>query len=627
MKIKNLDVYVYDLEVFPNIFHNTVKNTETGELYKFEISTRINQLESMVNFYLDKNKLFCGYNNKHYDDVILNYILDYSEVMSNMNYLKVCNSIFELSKILINKEIEEKQRWERWKYANYFNSFDLLTMLFSNKLRVGLKEMQVTMQYKNVQEFDGDFMSFLRIDEIDDMIKYNINDVESTTTLLYKCKKDIDLRISIEDEYNIKCLSMDGMTLGMEIIKHKYMEATGISWQILKDLRSPMDLIPLKDVILPFIQFKDPILQGVLTEMKEQIVSPGRKGYENKFRYAHREFSVGVGGIHTINKPECIEAKDNESIIDVDVASLYPSLLLEYDFYPKHLGKEFKDVYSKIKTERLEAKHNGDKIKNETLKLALNGLSGNLQNEYSFCYSPFAAMQIRINGQLLLLMLTEKLFNLGCKIIQANTDGLFILFNKDIYENVKKCCTEWEALTKLTLEEDKFEAMYQYAVNDYIAIKEGYKKTKDVNLIKEKGMFITKVKLGKGMSAKIIPEAIEKYLVDKIPIRDTIYGCKDINKFITYQKVDKKFTVKYNDKEIQRINRFYAAEYSPYLYKCKKEGNNEVYINLLTQSGVQIINILDESIPIDKRRINYRYYLAEAQKIIDEIKPRQLSLW
>lgn len=56
--------------------------------------------------------------------------------------------------------------------------------------------------------------------------------------------------------------------------------------------------------------------------------------------------------------------------------------------------KNSQKYISKIKDERIEAKHNGDKVKNETLKLALNGLSGNLQNEHNFCYSPFAVMQI-----------------------------------------------------------------------------------------------------------------------------------------------------------------------------------------------------------------------------------------
>lgn len=69
-------------------------------------------------------------------------------------------------------------------------------------------------------------------------------------------------------------------------------------------------------------------------------------------------------------------------------------MIIEYKFYPKHLGPEFLEVYNQVKDERIEAKHNGIKTKDKTLKLALNGLSGNLQNEHNFCYSPFAVMQI-----------------------------------------------------------------------------------------------------------------------------------------------------------------------------------------------------------------------------------------
>ena len=51
-------------------------------------------------------------------------------------------------------------------------------------------------------------------------------------------------------------------------------------------------------------------------------------------------------------------------------------MIIEHKFYPPHLGKEFLEVYSNIKAERIEAKHNKNKVKDQTLKLALNGLSG-----------------------------------------------------------------------------------------------------------------------------------------------------------------------------------------------------------------------------------------------------------
>lgn len=648
MIIRDKIVYVYDIEVFPNVFHCTVKNTETGELHKFEISCRRNQLDELVEFFhtvntkytfgdlyttdikLDTNILFCGYNNLHYDNAIINYIIDCYNIMKYKGYRDICRSVFNLSKVITTLSEDDNSAWRKWKYMICFDSFDILTMLYSNKLRVGLKEIQVTMQYKNVQEFVADWQADLPENQIDSMIDYNINDVNSTEELLNRCKKDIDLRIAIEDEYGVRVLSKDGVNIGMKILTQKYLEKTGQTWWDIKDLRSPMSVIPLNNVILPFIKYDSPILTRVLDDMKSQIVSPGRKGYENKFVFEGLQYSVGVGGIHSVNKPEIIIPKEDEMLIDIDVASLYPSMLIEYEFYPKHLGPEFLEVYKQIKDERIEAKHNGNKVKNETLKLALNGLSGNLQNEHNFCYSPFAVMQIRINGQLLLLMLAEKLTQLGCRIVQANTDGLFVLLKKDVYSKVNNVCREWEQLTRLTLEEERFKAMYQYAINDYFAITEDDK-------VKEKGMFITTVKLGKGLTPKIIPKAVINFFKNGVPVEETIKGCKDIRDFLMSEKTGKQWHVEYNNKEQQRTNRFYASTNGAYLWKWKEKDTNRFdisipcptekqYQNMLTASGVTLLNYLDDK-PIEERKINYRYYIMEAYKIIRELKPLQMSLW
>ena len=632
MRIRDKVVYVYDIEVFPNIFHCTAKNTEAGEYYKFEISSRKVQVQELVDFFWtireqssNTDKIFAGYNNIHYDNPIINYIISYHQVMKNKSYLQICDSIFNLSQIITNSEDTEK--WKEWKYQRRFETLDILTMLYSQKLRTGLKSMQVTMQYPNVLEFDGDFKEFLSEDRMDEMIEYNINDVDSTVELLNVSKRDIELRINIEDEYKVNVLNKDGVNAGMEILANKYMEKTGLSWNDIKDLRSPADYISLEKVILPFIEYRDPVLKEVLADMKRQIVSPGRKGYENKFVFRGLRYSVGVGGIHSKNDPEIIIPKEDEMLIDIDVASLYPSMIIEYSFFPKHLGIEFLEVYRQIKDERIEAKHNGNKVKNETLKLALNGLSGNLQNEHSWCYSPFTVMQIRINGQLLLLMLAEKLTDLGCRIVQANTDGLFVLLKRKIYDEFKQVCKEWEQQTKLVLEEERFEAMYQYAIGDYMALKEGYKDNPNDNLITKKGIFITDIKLGKGLSPKIIPEALIRYFADGIPVRDTIYNCKDIRRFLMSEKTGRQWNVEYMDKPQQRTNRFYASTNGGYLYKWKlKDIGTKEYQNMLADSGVTILNKFDDK-PIEERKINYRYYLRETLKIIEELEPRQLALF
>lgn len=622
MKIREKIAYVYDIEVFKNVFHCTILNTETEELFKFECSERKNTISDMCDFFLNQDVYFVGYNNIHYDNPIVNYCIEFFN-NSKYSYSTICKSIYNLSKIITSKNEVDFDRWKRWKYANNFLTLDLLTMLYSKALRVSLKEMQVTMMYKNVQEFQCDWNLPLQLSEIDSMIEYNINDVMSTYELLKQCQKDIDLRIGIEDKYNIKCLSKDGVNTGMDILAKEYMAKTGISWEILKDLRSPADTIELNKIILPFIKYDTPVLKELLKEMKSLTVSPGRKGYEKKFLMDGLVYSVGVGGIHSINEPEMIIPNEDELLIDADVASLYPSMLLNFDFYPRHLGPEFKIVYAEIRERRLIAKHNGDDTTNETLKLALNGLSGNLQNEFSWCYDPQAVMGIRINGQLLLLMLTEKLLKLGVKVIQINTDGVFFKCKKDMYSKIQEVFKEWQDLTGLELEEDRFKTFYQLAINDYFG--EYTKPKKNGEKIKEKGFFITRVKKGKGLTPKVIPMAVQKYFLEGIKPSEFIPNHKDIKNFLMSEKTGKQWNVEYNDKPQQRTNRFYASTDGYFLYKWKLENSEKKYQNMLTASGVTLLNNFSDL--KENPKINYQYYITEANKIIAEFKNKQLSLF
>ena len=624
---------IYDIEVFPNTFHCVLLNTDNEELYKFEISERKNQIRELVQFFTNPKYLLCGYNNKHYDDVVINYIIDYIDVMLCKSIYDVTLSLFNLSQTIINLEDGNISKIKRWKYANYFESMDLLTMMFSSKLRVGLKSMQITMQYQNVQEYSGDFGSFLPKDKIDEMISYNINDVKSTYSLFnYLVKNgDIDLRLFIEQEYGFNALSMDSVKFGETLIAKKVCEELHINKRQLEQMRSPMDNIPLKDVILPFIRYKNPKFQEALEDMKKQVVSsknkkPGEKNYENKFVVSGVRYSIGVGGIHSLNEPRIYVPKEDEYLGHLDVASMYPSFIVRYGWFPRHLGKAGLAVYTQIYHERIQAKHSGQKQKNLALKLTLNSVTGKMQQETSWMYDPFSVFKIRINGQLILLMLADLLLQHSCEIVQVNTDGVMFIAKKAYKDAIMESVAKLEQLTKLSFEADSYEAFYQFAVNDYFGVVDGFSQSRNPKLIEKKGMFITEPVLGKGLAPTIIPEAVINYFVYNIPVEDTIRNCDDIRKFLMSQRVDKKFKVEYDDKYIQRINRWYASTNGCYLYTVDESKTPVKYSNLLKKSGVTILNYIDD-ISTKNRKINYPYYISEARKIIDQLVCRQLDLF
>ena len=279
-------------------------------------------------------------------------------------------------------------------------------------------------------------------------------------------------------------------------------------------------------------------------------------------------------------------------------------------------------MYTQLSTmkyyERIQAKHSGQKLKNLALKLVLNSVTGKMQQETSWLYDPKSVFKIRINGQLVLLMLVDILLSYNCEIIQVNTDGVMFIAKKDQESDIMESVSKLEQLTKLSFEADHYEAFYQYAVNDYFGVV-------NENKIEKKGMFITENILGKGLAPTIIPKAVIAYFTKRIPLEKTIKECNNIYEFLMAQRVDKKFKVEYGDKYVQRINRYYASTNGYWLYKVKEDKDKLSYENMLKKSGIRILNKIDNTnVPTD---MNYTYYISEARKIVNELECRQLDLF
>lgn len=91
------------------------------------------------------------------------------------------------------------------------------------------------------------------------------------------------------------------------------------------------------------------------------------------------------------------------------------------------------------------------------------------------------------------------------------------------------------------------------------------------------------------------------------------------------EKTGKQWTVEYNGVKQQRTNRFYASTDGHFLFKYKIEDGIKKYQNMLTASGITLLNDFNE---LKKNpKINYNYYITEANKIIAQFKCKQLSLF
>ena len=624
MKIKDKTVLVYDIESFPNLFTCSILNSENNKLITYEISEDKNDLGKIVALFQLKEFYFCGFNNKSYDDVLINYLIIRFDDLRYKPIFEITWLIKSMSDKIIKEPVAN---WIDYKHAYLFNSFDLMTMSFSAKNRVGLKELEVTMGFPNVMEYEGDFSKNVPKELKDKVIEYNQNDVLATGELLNLKKNDIELRLKLNEKYKINVLSKDNVNMGMEILKKEYLEKTNKTWDDIKDLKTPCQLVSFKNIIFDFIQYTTPTLQKLLEKLKKISIDPNNKDFREVFEIGGVVHNISLWGLHSINNAEIIIPNEDELLLDYDVDSYYPSCLIVNNLYPKHLGIEFVDIYKNIRDERVEAKKNKNSFLADAFKYAINGLSGNLQSQYSWTYDPELVVKLRINCQLMILMLIEKFDLLGAKIVQSNTDGILIKIKKSLLPEIEKAKDEWCKLTKLSMSKEEFERFYQYDVNNYIGVKKGFTETKDPELIKKKGFFADETNLGKGMSPKVIAKSLINYFVYNISPEETLKEDKDIRDYLTYQRVSRDFIVEYNGEKSLHINRFYMSTNGGILIKYKMEkGGKAQATRLCATSPVTIYNKFEDK-PFEEYKVNYRYYKNEIYKIINELEINQLSLF
>ena len=624
MKIKDKTVLVYDIESFPNLFTCSILNSENNKLITYEISEDKNDLGKIVALFQLKEFYFCGFNNKSYDDVLINYLIIRFDDLRYKPIFEITWLIKSMSDKIIKEPVAN---WVDYKHAYLFNSFDLMTMSFSAKNRVGLKELEVTMGFPNVMEYEGDFSKNVPKELKDKVIEYNQNDVLATGGLLNLKKNDIELRLKLNEKYKINVLSKDNVNMGMEILKKEYLEKTNKTWDDIKDLKTPCQLVAFKNIIFDFIQYTTPPLQKLLEKLKKISIDPNNKDFREVFEIGGVVHNISLGGLHSINNAEIIIPNEDELLLDYDVNSYYPSCLIANKLYPKHLGEEFIGIYKNIIDERLKAKKDKNSFLADAFKYAINGLSGNLQSQYSWTYDPELVVKLRINCQLMILMLIEKFDLLGAEIVQSNTDGILIKIKKSLLPEIEKAKDEWCKLTKLSMSKEEFERFYQYDVNNYIGVKKGFKETKDPELIKRKGFFVDETNLGKGMSPKVIAKSLINYFVYNISPEETLKEDKDIKDYLTYQRVSRDFIVEYNGEKALHINRFYMSINGGILIKYKIEkGGKAQATRLCATSPVTIYNKFEDK-PFEEYKVNYRYYKNEIYKIINELEINQLSLF
>ena len=504
--------YIYDLETYPNLFCG-VFNTE-GKETVFEISARKNDYEKLLEFYTDENiKYAIGFNNIKFDAQILHYLVSNKELFIKKQGSELVSLIFLFAQKVISSTYDGGfPPYAEWNFG--VKQIDLfLINHYNNKNKMtSLKWIEFSINHPKVQDLPYKFDRPLKSSQFDEVIEYCKNDVNATRKFAEECRDLIKLRISQDKQYpKLRLLNKPDSSVGEQLFLHFMSESMGISIKELREMRTHRAPLPVKDLILPYINFKTSEFQKILDWYNSSMTG----GLENSVTFAGIEFVFGEGGIHASWENKIFEADSEYDILDIDVTSFYPNLAIVNNFRPEHLGDAFSRVYKNLFLER--KKYPKGSVENLSYKIILNGSYGKFGDEYSFLYDKKVMNQICINGQLLIAMLCERLsFIDSVTIIQANTDGVTIKVKKSKRNEVEDICKRWEKLTNLELEYAEYKKMVINNVNNYMA---QYTDGK----IKDKGAsYIVNPDHHKNKSQRIVQIALRKYFFEGIPIRETI---------------------------------------------------------------------------------------------------------
>lgn len=332
-------------------------------------------------------------------------------------------------------------------------------------------------------------------------------------------------------------------------------------------------------------------------------------------------FDFGTGGIHGSIESRIVRMSDGKVIRDWDVASMYPNIAISNRVYPKHLGEDFCDIYEDVYNQRKSfAKGTPE---NAVMKLALNGVYGDSNNEFSPFYDPQYTMTITINGQLSLCMLAERLLKIeGLELIQVNTDGVTAMVPKEYTDLSDQITNQWEKEVKLELEMAEYAMMAIRDVNNYIAIYTNGK-------VKRKGAYeFEGLGWHQNQGGLVIPMAACEALVYGKSIEEFIYNHGDKFDFMLRTKVPRssRLVLVKNDVEVpqQNICRYYISKDGGELVKIMPplEGKEEERrMGIDVGWKVKTCNNV-KSFEWD---IDYDYYIQEAKKLVDPLFASDLA--
>lgn len=615
--------WVYDIETYPNLFSVVFEACEGEDRFTFalwdeegnkDVSEKIRGLAQWMR---ENCSLLVGFNNVGFDWPVVSTFHDEGTLPTTIRdiYLIAQSVIDVRPRADRNPIIPQMDLMRIWHYDN------------KNKM-TSLKWLEFTTGNETVDDLPYKPGTYLTKEQAREVVQYNRKDVTFTKRFMELSQEAIEARRSLGSVFKYNFMNASDSSMGEIIVRNEYMRSTGATWDEIQPPPAPAR-IRIDSLIFDYVKFKSKEFNYILNEFKGASVFNGVSGgFKREVIHDGLEYVAGLGGAHASRKGEFLSNKE-VGIWDIDVKSYYPNLSIKNRFYPSHLGEVFCDILEGLYNKRVEAKAvkpatPQSKALDAGIKKGLNSVYGKSGDMFSFLYDPSFQMRTAVNGQLLLMMLAERMVDIGLTILQANTDGITIMGGRSLEPQMREIYHEWEELTMLELEEVQYKSMWLRDVNNYMAVGVDGK-------VKLKGIFeIDKMDgpiLGyhKDWSMRVVPLAVREYLVNGVPVEETVHQCEDMLMFAcaTRSRGGDSMYLQSGLEPAEKLQKTFRYYYSKRnkggKFLIKELSNNLKKSTLAYRRSVTEMRETLREVPED---LDHQFYIGKAKELIAKVKPQ-----
>lgn len=583
---------VFDIEIFRNFFFFAAKVAGTNYYIVFDADENkpidINGLR-----YLISRHTFVGFNSANFDIPILTYALTGASVKE---IKEVCDKII----------LDRVSRWD------FYEEFQLKKLIITHvdlievcPLKGPLELYGARLHAKSIIPMPSRPDKFLTQEEKIDVGNYCLKDLDVTELIMNNLGEQLQLRADMSAQYEVDLMSSSDAQIAEKVMRHELRKLLG------KSVKAPHFAPGYAFEYDPpqWVEFYSESLQTLFDDICDSDFTVSESGHpelpdaleDRTVTIGQSTYKIGIGGLHSTESCQAVVPAEGGYLLDIDVASYYPTIVLHNKFAPDQLGDSFLQVYQTLVDRRLSAKAAGQKAIADSLKIVINGMYGKFGDKWSCVYNPKNVIQVTLTGQLALLMLIEVVELQGIQVVSANTDGIvFNIKNDQELEQLRAIVKAWGNHTGFDTEETFYKGLWSRDVNSYIALKEGGKtKTKGAYLIPE-GIF----RFHKNPDCIIVNKALCAYVSEGTPVRETITNCKNIEDFLVVRQV--KGGAEYVGEPIGKVVRWYYSRHSNAHINILKSGNK-----VAKSEGSKPLQVLPETLPDD---LDFEAYVRMAEE-------------